>query len=333
MDQMDFNKSLTDMLSFLSQQNSPQPKDEGGAVIKMIDLKSAISNWESNLRGEDKSPNTLASYLNSLKKFEGWLSQFSPNQTVDSISLDLIISYRKHLIEYENKAPGTVNTKLMAIKIFFNWAIDNQFCTLNPCKKVKRVGTENQQPKSLNEEDLNKLISAITKHGNKTKNPTHATLLSFMLKTGLRVSEVCNLRFSDVDIKNKKISVRNSKGGKFRSIPMAESLIAQYEVYIEYSEGKGRKLIKSNFVFAPKNRPKYAPIGIAKMLERYTAKAEINHVTPHQLRHTFATRLIRKKAKLNSVQMMLGHASLNTTAKYIIPSFEDLQSDVSLLDG
>ena len=333
MDQMDFQKSLTDVLSYLSQKNSPQPetKNEGGAV-KMIDFKTAIRSWESDLRGDDKSPHTITGYINRVTLFESWINESQPNLTVDSISTEFIVRYKNHLISGFKKA-GTINTKLMAIRVFFNWAVENQFCSLNPCSKVKNLVTEQQRPKSLNEEVLNKLIAEITKQGNKTNNPTHATLLSFMIKSGLRVSEICNLRFMDIDLKNQKLTVRNGKGGKFRDIPMIESLIAQYEVYIEYAQRKGRRLLKSDFIFLSRYSKQFAPIGIAKMLERYAQKAEIPHVTPHMLRHTFATVLFKKNAKINSVQKFMGHSSLNTTARYIIPSFEDLKSDISRLDG
>lgn len=255
--------------------------------------------------------NTLDSYQRDLRDYLKYLH--NNIKDANCVSRKIISDYLLHQKE-RGLAPSTITRNLASIRSFYQFLLKEQLIQENPTTDLESPRLEKKLPQVLSLNEMELLLEQP-----KTKNAAglrDKAMLELLYATGIRVSELVCLNVSDVHIKMGFLKC-NGKGGKERIIPLGSIAIKSLQDYLH----KGRvKLVKrkdevSLFLNLQGNR--LTRQGFWKILKKYSIKAGLKtEITPHTLRHSFATHLLENGADLRSVQEMLGHADISTTQIY-----------------
>ncbi|MCR4279799.1 MAG: tyrosine-type recombinase/integrase [Candidatus Komeilibacteria bacterium] len=255
-------------------------------------MMTYLQELERELKLRNYSRKTINSYTSCLKKyFEAQREDFEkPN--LDSIK-DFLLS-----LQDDDKSPQTINLHLNAIKYFYREVkhsavkIDIKFA-----KRSKKL------PVVLSRQDIQNLLDSI-------KNPKHKTLVALAYGSGLRVSEVINLRVGDIDFDNLSIHIKEAKGQKDRITIFPEKIIDQLKVItLGYTA--------RDFVFVSERGGKMSTRSLQLLFAAALKKSGITKpATFHSLRHSFATHLLENGVDIRYVQKILGHESIRTTQQY-----------------
>jgi site-specific recombinase XerD len=288
-----------------------------------------------DLRAQDRSPHTVSAYESDARGFFAWLTE-RLGKAVPPIEVTTfdVQRYRDRLVDL-GRQPSTVNRKLAALRVFFDWATQQEHASTNPAEDVNGVKQERRPPKALTGQQVYRLqreaVARCQLAEARFDDPTaptvvtayrDAALLNLLLYAGLRVSEAAALKRTDLDLGERKgtVIVRAGKGQKYRKVPLHKTARQALATYLE----KCPTLADDDHVFQSQR----GPLGARGMQLRIAALAEaadVKDVTPHVLRHTFATRLLREaETDLVTVSALLGHASVATTEIYTQPSERDL---------
>jgi integrase/recombinase XerD len=247
------------------------------------------------------SKNTYDAYKRDLIQFE----EFIKKPIIEADTADVI----RFLSQIENKR--SLNRKLSAINSFFDFAykrnmVDNKL-------KIKQAKIPKSLPKFLNKDEILNSISHINANSSWFELRDKALIL-FLYATGLRISEALNVKLSDIEDGWVKVSM--AKGEKQRVVPIADVAINAINEYLH------KRPCSSEYLFVNKNCNKLSRISAFNITKKYL------NVSPHVLRHSFATALVLGGADLRVVQELLGHASLNTTQIYTHIQKENLKDTV-----
>ncbi len=260
-----------------------------------------------------RSKKTISSYRLSLDKFFGFAGQVEPQ----NITLDLIKKYRLHMNRAEENnnvelKKITQNYHIVVLKSFLKYLAKNDIKTLAP-EKIELAKIPERQVNFLEAEEVEQLLNSC--RGDSLRILRDRAILELLFSTGLRVSELASLKRTDVNLKKDEFSVRG-KGGKIR--PVFTSVRAR-EAIKDYLNRRADPE-QAMFVSIPKNKTaptQLTPRSIERMIKKYAVRASITKkITPHTLRHSFATDLLINGADIRSVQAMLGHSSITTTQIY-----------------
>ena len=257
------------------------------------------------------SKNTISSYSSDLKQLEKWLANKEIEiQSCSEIDLN---SYLAEKID-QGVLASSINRILSSVKGFFNWLIHTNIIKLNPSELIESPKIGRKLPVNISEQDVEKILNAPdckTVQGKRDK-----TILELLYATGLRVSELTNLKLNQVDITRGIIRVMG-KGGKERIIPVGETALAWLKSYIDLVRSQLAINDDNLFIFLSNKGKQISRKVCWSLIVGYSKKSLENKViSPHSLRHAFATHLLNHGADLRSVQMLLGHSSLSTTQIY-----------------
>ena len=257
------------------------------------------------------SKNTISSYSSDLKQLEKWLANKDIDiQSCSEIDLN---SYLAEKID-QGVLASSINRILSSIKGFFNWLVHTNIIKLNPSELIESPKIGRKLPVNISEQDVEKILNAPdckTVQGKRDK-----TILELLYATGLRVSELTNLKLNQVDITRGIIRVMG-KGGKERIIPVGETALAWLKSYIDLVRSQLAINDDNLFIFLSNKGKQISRKVCWSLIVGYSKKSLENKViSPHSLRHAFATHLLNHGADLRSVQMLLGHSSLSTTQIY-----------------
>jgi site-specific recombinase XerD len=269
-----------------------------------------------------KSPHTIEAYTRDVRLFSEWFDQTNSRElTPDRITPIDIREYRSHLLSVKNHKPATVNRKLASLSAFCEWAREAGLISANPADGISPVDEVRPAPKWLDKNEQYALLRAVQEKGRKRD----VALITLMLNTGLRVSEISNLTVDDVRISPRKgaVTVRGGKGEKFRAVPL--NIDTRKAIQDRLGEGD---LEDGDHLFVSQRGEPLQPSGIYYLINRYAYDARLEDVTPHTLRHTFGKNLVDAGVPLDRVAQLLGHESVDTTRIYTTPSEQDLQRDV-----
>lgn len=286
-------------------------------------LKDLLERFAQHLLGEGKSAHTLRAYARDLRLFAEWF-QLSNGKPLTPAALTPIDArqYRAYLLTVQEQKPATVNRKLASLSAFCRWAQEGGLITANPVQGIAAVEELRPAPKWLDKKQQYALLRAVQEEG----RARDVALITLMLHTGLRVSEVARLKVGDVDISPRKgaLTVRGGKGGKYREVPLNADARQALGAYLaERPEIKdGERL------FVGQRGESLQSPGIYYLVGRYAYDARLEGVTPHTLRHTFGKNLVDAGVSLDRVAQLLGHESVDTTRIYTTPSAQDLQREV-----
>jgi integrase/recombinase XerD len=272
------------------------------------------------------SENTRVAYKNDLGQFLEFLKgQAAPR--VDGwseVRKDHLLAYILHLKTVREYASTTVARKVAAIKSFFHFLVAEGFITDDPTATLDSPRVRKYLPRAIAQEDVEKLLEAASKKDT-PRGLRDRAILELLYATGMRVSELVAMNVGDVDLASASVRCFG-KGGKERVIPVYERAVEAVEAYL--SKGRVHLLRNSEekALFLNQRGQRLTRQGLWLIVKGYVKEAGLTvQVTPHTLRHSFATHMLRGGADLRNVQELLGHANIATTQVYTQVSNERLR--------
>lgn len=258
------------------------------------------------------SPNTVIAYRRDLRKFFDFLDK---KKHIDILNpqRDNFLGYIYELKDGQLKS-SSIARNIVTLKVFYRYLVRQQYIKNDPSELLESPKLWKYLPEVLSIAEVDRVLKVIRQ--DKPKQIRDRACFELMYATGMRVSELVNLKISDVDL---KLGVLRcfGKGQKERIIPMGRLAQAAVVKYIQQSRNKYIKGNDSKYLFLSKNGTKLTRQMIWKLIQRYARSANIRrHISPHTLRHSFATHLLQKGADLRIVQELLGHSNISTTQIY-----------------
>jgi integrase/recombinase XerD len=260
------------------------------------------------------SVHTVAAYRNDLSQFLAHLADDEGISSWQEVSRTHILAFVLHLKQREYAA-STVARKVAAVKSFFHFLVADGALQDDPTAAVDSPQVDKRLPRPLSPEEMARLLAQPAK-SNTTRALRDKALLELMYATGMRASEIVGLTVDAVDLEAGTVRCVG-KGNKERILPLHERARAALEAYLEGGRvgllrGRDEIALFVNHLGRPLTRQ-----GLWLLIKEYAAAAGINReVTPHVLRHSFATHLLDGGAGLREVQQLLGHANISSTQVY-----------------
>ena len=252
--------------------------------------------------------NTVEAYRQDLDRFAVYVSNHEDTPDVERIRHHVDSLYQSGL------SSRSIARHMATLRNFHSFLLETGAAQADPTSLLAAPKQWQSLPKYLNNEQVNKLLSA--PDATQPAGLRDHAMLEFLYATGLRVSELCKVRVSDVELKLGYVRILG-KGNKHRLVPVGASAIQAVEEYLESGRSGLLKRRTSPYLFVTSRGGAMTRQAFWKLLRRHGRKAGIFHdLTPHVLRHTFATHLLEGGADLRSVQEMLGHADISTTQVY-----------------
>ena len=294
---------------------------------KLIDFPEIIEQFIDVVWMErGLSKNTLSAYRTDLKNFVTWLRQTSGESLSDLIieaNRDVIQKYFSEL-ESREISPRSRARLLSSLRLFYAYLLREKIIDIDPVALIDAPKLGRSLPKILTEKDVESLLMA----------PDTATLLGLrdrslfevLYATGLRVSELVGLELTQINLVQGVLRV-TGKGNKERLVPLGEEAINWLEKYLNIARSDLLKGQVTDALFVTKRGGAMTRQAFWYLIKRYAFQAEIaSDISPHTLRHAFATHLLNHGADLRVVQMLLGHSDLSTTQIYTHVANERLKS-------
>lgn len=256
--------------------------------------------------------NTLESYGRDLRQYKGFLSDDSA-QSLESASQATIVAYLMYLRK-QGKAAATIARRLAALKAFYQFLLKEHYVDKDPTDDLSSPRLERKLPKVLTIEEVERLLNQ--PKPNQPSGKRDKAMLELLYATGIRVSELVSLDVGDVDLSEGFVRCRG-KGSKERVVPLGELAKRAVRAYLD--DGRLKMIAEpgEEALFVNHHGRRLTRQGFWKIVKKYGAQARIRReITPHTLRHSFATHLLENGADIRAVQEMLGHADISTTQIY-----------------
>jgi len=267
------------------------------------------------------SENTIINYKADLIEFNEYV-----NNDLLNITKDTIYSYLKYLYEI-NDSKSSISRKLSAVRTFYNYLLKKEIISINYLNSIKNPKKDNSLPKYVKEDDIDKMFTIPD-----TRNwigKRNLLIIRTLYATGIRVSELVNIKLNDINIPDRTIIILG-KGNKERIVVFGNNTQEALNDYI--NNGRSEVDTKnSEYLILNKDGNRLSTRYVRNIIDDIIVKASImTHVSPHMLRHTFATGMLNNGADLVSVKDLLGHESLNTTSIYTHISDEKIKEIYNL---
>ena len=294
------------------------------------------------------SPDLLELYLklerisgrpeNSMENYDIYLHKFfgAIRKEPSHITQLDIVGFLNYYLQERQVSPDTINYIRIILHAFFSWAVSSGYVPSNPVDQVKPLNTNKKQRDYLTDEELEQVRAAC-------QNPRDVAMIEVMISTACRISELIQIKLSDINFKTWTIKVLG-KGSKYRTVkltPRARTAVMNYlGDRMPLSEKlslivPGSSCLSSNteYLFSSSRAPygAFSPDGFRRIFDMIIDRAGLTsgkHVTPHTIRHTWATLALQKGMPLEQVSKYLGHAELSTTMIYVTLSDDELQRNV-----
>ena len=278
-----------------------------------------INKYIEYLKYEKKlSENTIKSYQNDLKSFEYYF-----NSNIDKLSSNDIHSYISFLSK-NGKTVSTIAHNITVINSFYTFACGEENGLVNPCENIISPKKPVRLPHYLTEEEVDLLLNIPLNDAFSYRNKA---MLELLYATGMRISELINLKFINLDLENDLVRVMG-KGSKERLVPISDVAKGYLSIYIEVYRKTLLKNKNSEYLFINNQGNPISRQGFFKIIKKLCLEKNINkNVSPHVLRHSFATHLLANGADLRVIQEMLGHSDISTTQIYAHLINEKLKKD------
>jgi integrase/recombinase XerD len=268
------------------------------------------------------SANTLEAYQRDLRYYAAYLAARKtrvPDGITDKIVFDYLVSRRQ-----QNLNVASLARLLVSIRNFHRFLLQEKLSVIDPTENLDAPKLGHHLPKTLSQPEVERLMNTpdvATEMGIRDK-----AILELLYASGLRISEIAGLELENVDLKVGYVRCLG-KGGKERVVPVGKKALEFIKLYCAsvrpglLSEGRSTQIL-----FISRRGGKFSRIGLWKMIKKYGRLAGVPKLTPHLLRHSFATHLLEHGADLRSIQEMLGHTSIATTQIYTSVAKEGLKN-------
>ena len=252
------------------------------------------------------SQNTVKAYQRDIESFLSWLQKYHINYiNLTEVDTNKYISF---LFESKLKS-SSVNRKISSLKAFYLFLLKKNKINISPVAEIISPKQEKYLPTSMSEDEVEKLLNS--PNLSKEIERRDKAMIEMLYATGMRISELVNLKLVDIDMQRCVIKVLG-KGSKERLIPFGESALESLNNYLS-----DRADSASKEVFLSNRGSKLTRVSFWKRIKVYLLRENMkNSISPHTLRHAFATHLLNRGADLRSVQLLLGHSDLSTTQIY-----------------
>ncbi len=261
---------------------------------------------------------TIKSYTTDLKQFISFLSsEFQIIDEINEISFQIIRTWIASLLE-KGLSPRSVNRKISTLKTYFKFLIREGELVENPMMKVVAPKSKKRLPVFIEEDQIASLLNEV-QFEEGFVGQRNRLIIELFYVTGIRLSELINIKISDVDFNNQSIKVLG-KRNKERIIPLSSTTINSLNNFIENNQ-------KNDFLFTNLDGMKLYTKLVYRLVNKYIAKiSSVNKKSPHILRHTFATHMLNNGADINAIKELLGHANLSATQVYTHNTIEKLKT-------
>jgi integrase/recombinase XerD len=258
------------------------------------------------------SSNTIAAYMSDLHRFCDYMQQRG-EQSWQHLSRVDITAYLAARRQQGTSAPTTAR-ELVSIKTLYRYLHEHEQVATNPTVHLRTPRQWQRLPRVLTYEEVERLLHTPDSHTPIGKRD--AALLEMLYATGLRASELVSVTLADVDTQAGYVKVRG-KGGKERLIPLGEIATTHLDDYLLHGRPHLLKRRQTAYLFVNRAAQGLTRQGLWKIVKKYVRQAAIHQpVSPHTLRHSFATHLLQGGADLRALQQLLGHADIATTQVY-----------------
>lgn len=275
-----------------------------------------LRDFQQWLQPIDHSQKTIINYVKDVELFFKWYKETAGEDFKPSNFNEFVLTqYKSYILTVQKLKPSSVNRKIQTLRKFGCFLVAKGYLQANPAENLKQVKDvrNNLAPAALSKQDIFKLRKTVYMYS-KIRD---IAIIELFLNTGLRLSEVANLKINDVEIGERKGKIKVlGKGRKYREVPLnseTRKIIAQYL--------EKRKHIDCDFLLTTSTGKPLQANSIYRLIKRYAERAGIE-LHPHMLRHTFAQTLIDKGTNVFDVKYLLGHEKLETTMRYKQPSRE-----------
>lgn len=267
--------------------------------------ENLIKLYASALVIDGKAQSTIRHYVRELRCL---------SDALGGKDLKALVSFDVRSYMAKKKMDGVSNRTLenarAIVSAFFNWMAAEEIIPKNPCATIKPVKCQEEIRHPFTVVELDRLRGAC-------RTIKERCMIEFLLATGVRVAEFCDLDIADVDLISGRIRIRNGKGGKERYTYMND--LAK-EHLIKYLDGRN-----IGPLFITRSGKRYEPGGVRFVLRTLGKKAGVSDVHPHRFRRTFATTLAARGMQLQEIQKLMGHSNINTTMIYVTLSETEMQ--------
>ncbi|MBI4224340.1 MAG: tyrosine recombinase XerC [Deltaproteobacteria bacterium] len=264
------------------------------------------------------SEHTIKNYAVDLKQFCEFLQARHPECLIEkgtglkNIDPNILRAFLGEL--FKNLGATSVARKLSTLRSFFDYGLKKKWVENNPAKQVKSPKVPKRVPRFLTVDEVFSLLAA--PKGESVLELRDKAILELFYASGLRLSELVFLKIDRADLDGGMVRVLG-KGKKERLVPMGKKAVASLRIYLD----KRRRLLDgkadSEYLFLNKLGGRISARAVERLIDKYLKRTGIQKkVTPHVLRHTFATHLLNSGADMRGIQELLGHASLSTTQRY-----------------
>jgi integrase/recombinase XerC len=262
------------------------------------------------LQGQNFSPKTLRAYGDDLNQFFGWVQKNRVDwDTPTRLTRADIEGFMQYLAAQRMSGVTRVR-KLAAIRKFFAFMAENKILAGNPANTIKGARREEKEPNILYKEQYKALLYEAS------DNTRDYAIIQTFLQTGIRLSELVNLKLDDVDFEHRILTVRQGKGKKDRQIPLVDEAVKALRNYIRYRNTE--LILDDETFFLAKNGTSLNVSTVKYLVAKYVKKAGIRKkVSVHTLRHTFGAHKADKHMGIATLQELMGHKKKETTLKYI----------------
>jgi integrase/recombinase XerC len=270
---------------------------------------------------QNRSELTVARYERSLRDFESYFKGIDASMTWTTIDADVVRNWLETLVDKGHKATS-VNADLSALRSFYRFALSRKLVERDPVHGLTGPKKQKPLPQFMRENDMDKLLDQ-EEWSDTYKDVRARTIILLLYETGIRRSELTGLNDHDIDFEARQLKV-TGKRDKQRIVPFGEELATELQRYIEVRDQEMEK--KSTALFLNKHGERMTGCQVYSIVREELSKVTtMKKRSPHVLRHTFATAMLNHEAGLESVRLLLGHESLETTEIYTHTTFEQLK--------
>ena len=261
------------------------------------------------------SKNTLESYQRDILQYKEYIIENNINYV--NVKNEDIINYLEYLHTI-NKKSSTISRHLASIRLFYQYLAKSKIVKEDPTKGIQSPKIEKKAPSVLSSQEVSLLLDQ--PKGEDLKSIRDEAMLEIAYATGMRVTEIISLNISDIDLTNSSVTCKTEN--KQRIIPLGKMSLHALQEYMETARLNMIKDDNEQALFVNVNGKRLTRQGFWKIIKYYKEQAHISkEITPHVLRHSFATHLLQNGADLKSIQSMLGHSDISSTQVYM--QFQD----------